>query len=349
MCGLCGVITPKSDRGSVGLFQSLMVVSTLRGADGAGMALVPKKGNKAVRIVKNPNVTAAELVLSQDFNKYRNMEMAAMIGHARYPTAGGGEYDDVHPHIADHIIGTHNGTLTVVNGVPVAKKASDSALLFQSIATNGIDATIKNTQGSYAIVYINKQTGTLNFLRNHDRPLYFAHLEGEPELYWGSESSMLAYVLGRSSAKKVNIVNLPANTHATFQLYNSAKDGVVLKSQRPLEGMPVIKTPIRSNVPAIIPEHLIGGKQTEKLVLETGCGGWYEKEEIIELLNAGCENCRAALSFDDFQKKDMVWFKRDEFMCKECIEHDHLAVAYAMSFGSIKIPPHIIPIKPIVH
>lgn len=345
MCGLCGVITPKSDRGSISTFQSLMVVSTLRGADGAGMALVPKKGNKSIRIVKNPNVSAAELVLSSDFNKYRNMEMSCMMGHARFPTAGGGEYDDVHPHIADHIIGTHNGTLSVVNGLSVPKKSSDSAMLFASIAKHGIDETIKNTVGSYAIVYINRNTGTLNFLRNYDRPLYFAHVEGEPELYWGSESSTLAYVLGRSTAKKIIVTALPSNVHATFPLYNNAKDGIVLKTQRPLSGQPAIK--VKTTVPVIMPEHV---KDTEKLVLETGCGGWYEKSEIQALIHHGCENCRLPASWDDFIKKDLTWFKRDEFMCKDCMTNDPLAVAFAYSFQPLHVPGHIIPfIKQTTH
>jgi hypothetical protein len=107
----------------------------------------------------------------------------------------------------EHIVGTHNGTLTIKSTRDLEKAlgetfAVDSLALFTAIAHLGIEDTISlcetgssYTEGAWSLVWIDRKQGTLNFLRNKHRPMYYAFSEDYKRLFWASEYEIIRSAL----------------------------------------------------------------------------------------------------------------------------------------------------------
>jgi hypothetical protein len=55
--------------------------------------------------------------------------------------------------------------------------------------------------GAWALTWYDKLDGTLNFLRNDKRPLYYCYSEDKCTIAWASELDMLSYALRRRNKK----------------------------------------------------------------------------------------------------------------------------------------------------
>lgn len=202
MCGLSGVMSSTISWQEEGMFKDLLSVSSLRGYEGSGVIVSQKKvlrQNPAIRCIRTPLISGA-LANSAELAELFKPSINAIIGHARWPTRGGNDIHAVHPHRAGHIIGVHNGTLNKVAGNDV-KDQSDSKLLFESFAKIGVKETILGCEGAYALVWIDENEQTLNFLRNGQRPLFFKNVGWQKNistLYWASEREMLDFVFKRT-------------------------------------------------------------------------------------------------------------------------------------------------------
>ena len=90
------------------------------------------------------------------------------------------------------------------------------------MATNGLDDTISKLDAAFALVWVNREEKTLNFIRNKERPLAFARLDNGA-FVWASEREMLEWIINRergiSFAKakgEVALWDLPEYTHLTI-------------------------------------------------------------------------------------------------------------------------------------
>lgn len=222
MCGLVALLGTPTDSNELQAFKDLMTVSCLRGKDGSGMFAVKDKGR--VRSVRSA-FNAAWLVESkeaQDVLKDRNH---IIVGHARYPTKGENTIEMAHPHTTEsgNIIGVHNGTMHSVNSKYTFK--SDSLELYESIDKIGVQETVNNSWGAYALMWVDKKAGTFNVLRNSERTLYSASLPwdkspGIATQFMASEHDFLQLVLSRrfSSLAKFSFSPIPVHKQLVYPL-----------------------------------------------------------------------------------------------------------------------------------
>lgn len=250
MCGLAGAMSCSLSNPELDIFKDLLNVASLRGAQGAGVAVVNASVMKAptIKVLKTKHIAGA-LAYSDQFTELLRARTSCVIGHARFPTRGGLEEDSVHPHRFGHIVGVHNGTMHRVAGQEV-KDQSDSAMLFKAISEVGVVEAIKGSTGAYALVWADEKEGTLNFLRNTWRPLYFKNVgwgdKNINTLFWSSEAEMLDFVFQRSY-KGTNTWDtyLPTDTWYQYPLETKhlIKPRAVIADVRPTPPAP---TPIQN-------------------------------------------------------------------------------------------------------
>lgn len=316
MCGLCGVLSTNLVKTEVEAFQHLMAVSTLRGSYGSGMIIVPAKENTPYQMIRDEQLTAAELAHSGVF--YGKMEdvgaTSLLMGHARAPTTGGLTLEDTHPHEEGHILGMHNGTMEKIAGTKfkqVKDGPSDSKLLFQAIANQGVEQTIENSDGAYALTYINTKTETLNFLRNADRGLYWARVGKIQTIYWASEADFLRLVLSRLYPHQtMELFRFPTDEWITFD--------VRLRGDFACKTRKTVKPKKGSLVPAIAPTHKVERMYT------TRDGKYVTQDDLQLLLMNGCVYCGQQEDFAAYQK-GIHWIEEDIYVCHQCALCDEFA------------------------
>lgn len=204
MCGIAGGMSSTLNTGELNKIKGLMMMSCFRGMFGSGsMVVVPEK--KVLRILTHKTeLCAAELTCDEDFLFAINKSPKIVVSHARAPTKGNNELENVHPHRSKHITGVHNGTMHRVMDKVVGTEESDSAAVFAAIAEHGVSEFIKESRGAYSLVWLDAKEGSLNFLRNDQRPMVFASAgwqDNVQTMYWSSELGQLHYVLQREGSK----------------------------------------------------------------------------------------------------------------------------------------------------
>lgn len=354
MCGLCGVLGSTLSKDDIAAFQDLMIVSTIRGSDGAGIVAIDKQAGHAAHTLRSEG-TAADLATGSEFFKLAKKNLSCLMGHARLPTSGNWEIGDVHPHVSGPVIGMHNGTMKTVNGKPVTTKDSDSRMLFTSIRNSGIDETVANSHGAYALTYINTQLDTISFLRNKMRPLCFARLEGAPEkIFWASESGFLRLVLGRIyTGKKITVLRANEDVLFTFRLHFSGDcnylDTRIVKEKEP-EPNPTQGTngATAHTKPAQTRDMLDRDGKVLKMY-ETRYGHYVPEEDLLQILNiTGCSWCGDHPSITEATvTKRVLWVDDNYFICQHCATHDPMARDYAQSCNCT-LPPYAKDV-PLVH
>lgn len=165
----------------------------MRGADGTGLAYIPKWN------VDKPAVVFKKAMVAQDFLDMkqtqalidRTTSQCAMIGHNRAGTRGGDCNNSAHPFQADHITLVHNGTLTNYQTLATEAPATvDSAYIAAGMAEHGEQETLEKLQGSFALVWHNANTGEINIARNKERPLVWCY-DNYDTMWFASEWAML--------------------------------------------------------------------------------------------------------------------------------------------------------------
>jgi len=223
MCGISGVISNYLTNPEIERFEDLMLVSNLRGSNGAGVISYrrePKEKDASQCTYTKTIGNGIDVVGLDTYKAMINDRPKLLIGHTRAPTKGDAkDRKNVHPHLFGDIIGVHNGTLDRVNDVYVGCNRSDSAAFFEHLSKVGIDEAMKGLSGAYAFVWINTEEATLNFLKNDKRPLWFATPEGNHKgtLWWSSEPGMLLFVHARYS-NKIEVKPVPNDTLITISL-----------------------------------------------------------------------------------------------------------------------------------
>lgn len=356
MCGLAGVLSGHLSKQDIEIFQGLMVVSTLRGAMGSGVAAYPIKKSQEPRSFKSATWCAAELVTQPDFFKLTKAPLTCLMGHARLPTSGGYDDDAAHPHMSGSITGMHNGTITKVADRVITSKDCDSKILFESIATKGVKDTIENTVGAYALTYFDTKDNTVNFIRNDKRTLYFGKPpEVTDTVFWASEANFLRFIIGRYYPTGASVIyrtkpDMLYKFSARPKMVNLIADSWMEIKQR--TGAPVTVTPpFLHRTQAMLPAPTTqsngcsGTDPTKEQTYdnthmhETKRSTWVPEGQIQMALAKGCSWCGQPATWFEFQNKRTYWHDPLEFICHDCAIADPTAEHYANSSGFDVIKP----------
>lgn len=203
MCGIVAVVSKYQaglTKQECDIFDSLLFIDQLRGADSTGVFMVEKDGDVSL---------AKEACNSTEFRtkpEYKTMlgdafrKGLALVGHNRAATKGVISDENAHPFVVDdNITLVHNGTL--FNHKELADTEVDSNAIAHVIYEEGddVEKAMQRINGAYALVWSNFKEGTLNFLRNTQRPLHW--METSSAWIWASEENMLWWIASKYNLK----------------------------------------------------------------------------------------------------------------------------------------------------
>lgn len=218
MCGIFGFIDigGKYEAGLKEAVGDFLLAGQVRGVDGTGMVAIHarsqevdwiKSPESAGDFLKRPNVPA----FINAVNGYQ-----ALIGHHRAATRGKLTVENTHPFNTDHIHLVHNGTLSYTGDIYKGKDLEvDSAMICHHIAKEGVQSFVDRSYGAYALVWFDEKEGSMNFLRNDQRPLTFLRTQ-ENYLFYCSEKQMGEWILWRRGFKVTDVVPAVPMTHYHF-------------------------------------------------------------------------------------------------------------------------------------
>jgi len=216
MCGLFGVIGQKIVPYEIKIIEKMSYLTCFRGIDSTGVFTIhddPNFKHHNPVILKNA-VTPPEFIHGAAFQKHvrtAKNDLKVVAGHSRAATYGSVVASNAHPFRKDHITGMHNGSIPQF--VRWNDDTTDSEYLFELMAESGPQAVVDEARGgAYALVWHDSSNNTLNFLRNPDRPLFFANAPGDLIL-WMSEGWMLDTLFKSMGWGKASIEELPVHTH----------------------------------------------------------------------------------------------------------------------------------------
>lgn len=227
MCGITGMFHATSTRflqADTHTLFGLLLINSLRGAASTGVFGVTEKNETDVyKALGNP----------YDWNSWKASDewMEAMVkrhyavvAHGRFPTQGSVSIDNAHPFEHKSITLVHNGTLTNFKELQAKHKTTfgtDSQLITYLIGELGIEETIKQIEGAYALVWhdSNDENGGLHFLKNSQRPLCYGHNTMNDKLIFGSESHYIKWAVakGYTHIEKVEYFDSDVEYHVTAE------------------------------------------------------------------------------------------------------------------------------------
>ena len=338
MCGLFGGISSSFSKREIEYIMHLGVVSSLRGSDSTGL-FTYTHGRKRPKgtLVKECFASGEFLMNPPGYNLLNQNGTWMVMGHCRSATIGAVTAENAHPFKVEHIIGCHNGTVPDFKPQDPAK--SDSAVLFEKLATIGLEDTITEAKhGAYALTWVNEQEATLNFLRNSERPLWFS--AGGGSLFWASEPEFLDFARKRCgllyletpvSLDTHRLVMIDLNEYQVRPVVfpmaprptvlEKLKETVELAAKEIVGSalIPFKDTPKEEKKPPKQSAIKIQSKKGEKDVVIHALYSAFEETKLgvtyaHRLLQKGCSNCSTPNSLED----KSWWFSRTDYVCDEC-------------------------------
>jgi hypothetical protein len=211
MCGIVGFITDEAAIGASNrrkwLIQAL-IADSLRGTDGTGAFFVGHKHDGAADWCKQGShvydfldTKVAGQRFNQNFDKIR-----CAIGHNRSATVGKSSTDNSHPFQEGPITLVHNGTLHGTGTLPKSQHQLDgvnvdSHVITHNLAEHSAEEVISKLSGAFALVWHDARDGSINVVRNSDRPLHLMRAKCERTILIASEADMLVWLARRNHFK----------------------------------------------------------------------------------------------------------------------------------------------------
>lgn len=244
MCGIVGMAGNLSYRDK-DFLKMMMIFCQIRGEDSTGIFYVKQGDPDPVshKVLGDPS----NMFETSFWDKMSLYDKNIVVAHCRKATIGGISKYTAHPFTTDHITGVHNGTLRNWKSLPGEALATDSMTLFKNFAREGgVRDTLEQTDGAYALVFYDAETGHLNFIRNKERPLYYAFSEKGDVIYWASEAWMIYMTAAKLGVKLMNLTPKDKYPSTTLEVdedqlwrvtcNNRMKDALVFQAPEELVG-----------------------------------------------------------------------------------------------------------------
>ena len=260
MCGIVFVGGTALSSTNLERFEQMLYADVFRGDHSTGVMAYYKPYQKEALIKVAKKAVPSDIFLRsnlwKDIAQHRAENISAtgvkttsvtyprfIVGHNRYATAGAVVDKNAHPFQCGHITLVHNGSLLTQSLLPDSEKFDvDSENICHSIATIGIEETIKKLHGAFVLVWHDAKLNTLNFLRNDERPFYMMKTTGN-DWYGASEKDMLKWIMSR---KKWNpVIEKEFELEVGTQYVFDSTDGLVFKEEIKRE-LPVFQSVYQS-------------------------------------------------------------------------------------------------------
>jgi hypothetical protein len=196
MCGIAGVYSTQYTNPEKDLFQRLLLLNAFRGMDSTGVVKIRNKPRLSCARIRAV-LPSPEFIFTKKGSEFISEidKVIGMIGHTRAATKGSVTAQNAHPFEFDNVIGVHNGTIKY-SFEGSEKYDTDSEALYKLINDYGIEEALNkvaHADPAYALVFIDKRQGTLNFIKNSKRPLCFTFMYGRTTLAWSSTRDALEF------------------------------------------------------------------------------------------------------------------------------------------------------------
>jgi predicted glutamine amidotransferase len=257
MCGLVGIASNLITKTDMDVFRELLVVSTLRGQHSTGVGVVAyeswKKGGPEV-ITDYSKKVGHPFNLFDSKHYYNTIEdqpnKRVLIGHTRSATIGSVNAANAHPFLTDNLLGAHNGTIrTALSNQKYY--GTDSEALYNLFESIGIERTLPDIHGAWALTWYDHRNESFNIIRNKERTLWGAWSQNADTLYWASEEAMLWLVLSRNGIKFIKPFLFEEDTLYSFSIFKKDWDETLEK--KTIKGKEVPVTPVTPFRPATVP------------------------------------------------------------------------------------------------
>lgn len=235
MCGLVGIYSSNMLAKHRDVLTAMLYLDTWRGRDSTGVAAI--RHNADTAILKS-TVPGYEFVEGPKLENHLRLNDFCWIGHNRFGTMGKNIKTNAHPFSIDDedggclIVGAHNGTLRNKHVLKEhARFGTDSEALFNNIAIEGLEDSIAKVEGAWALTYYDHLEEELRFIRNKERPLFYAYEEGKKTLIWASEMWMIRVACSRYNVKLEgdNVYSLAEDTLYSFPAPMKINEELVVK------------------------------------------------------------------------------------------------------------------------
>lgn len=214
MCGIVGLLSDNLGDSvrKRKWFTSMLYADALRGFDSTGMFGIPHKSNKTPAFLVKKAMPAADFLQLKNVDKmlFDIEKYWGVVGHNRAATFGKVNNANAHPFHIGNITLVHNGSLSTYGNdkLPDYNKFDvDSEAICNAINTIGIEATVEQLNGAFALVWHDARNNTFNIIRNDERPIFFAkttELKGGKEVYGdiliGSEHRLIDWISSRQGS-----------------------------------------------------------------------------------------------------------------------------------------------------
>lgn len=290
-------------------FKLMLLLDYFRGQDSTGVAVMDNNNNvQTLKVADDPII----LMKHTDFEMVLNgIKSKIFLGHNRASTIGASNRANAHPFTHGHITGVHNGTLTKDCKELLTKRVgeefgTDSETVFAHINKFGVDETIPLMTGAWALVYIDTSDGTLNMIRNKERPLWLS-VKKSPRgliIQWASEYEMMLSARHMTDDKDELIMDdegfayfpLPIDVHHTWNI-DDVINGIEKPSYKLLEGKgtpPKITYPHTATTTAWSAPSFLTDPSLDVVVIEEAADpfdGHITEKQWDYLASYGCSFC----------------------------------------------------------
>lgn len=208
--GVAGIITSKEERA----FRTMLRLDVLRGEDSTGIASMTSGG--IFKVAKDAT-NAYDFLNTKEAKEPFYGVLRVLLGHNRAATKGKVVAENAHPFTYGNIIGAHNGTLNYWGRLLDGSKFDvDSKAIFNHIAEEDVADLWSKLDGAAALVWMNKEEKTVNFLRNSKRELYYTTSTDGKCFFWASEPWMMYVACTREGIDIEKPVMFKENVHYTL-------------------------------------------------------------------------------------------------------------------------------------